>query len=200
VGEVVYHRRSHVAAAGSSGERGAHAGVYTLPYKFTSAPSVSFNIIWILLYSFITSILPSLYISTVIHGAVWKVRRLTLLPRVGTLWRCGDGLFFEVPPLASDALLITLHPLLENVLQTVCRKLQEDSGTGGFHRLITPKFRNFFQSASTTWKPQLVSLHRLHRFHECVTGFLIHFFQAEHRIKSRNADAPLRKYLVAPPS
>jgi hypothetical protein len=33
--------------------------------------------------------------------------------------RCGDGLFFEVPPLASDALLITLHPLLENVLQTV---------------------------------------------------------------------------------
>jgi hypothetical protein len=24
--------------------------------------------------------------------------------------------FFEVPPLASDALLTTLHPLLENVL------------------------------------------------------------------------------------
>jgi hypothetical protein len=35
------------------------------------------------------------------------------------LWRCGDDLFFEVPPLASDALLTTLHPLLENVLQTV---------------------------------------------------------------------------------
>jgi hypothetical protein len=35
------------------------------------------------------------------------------------LWRCGDGLFFDVPPLASDALLTTLHPLLENVLQTV---------------------------------------------------------------------------------
>jgi hypothetical protein len=50
---------------------------------------------------------------------VWKVRGLTLLLRVGTLWRCGDGLFFEVPPLASDALLRTLHPLLENVLQTV---------------------------------------------------------------------------------
>jgi hypothetical protein len=33
--------------------------------------------------------------------------------------RCGDRLFFEVPPLASDALLTTLHPLLENVLQTV---------------------------------------------------------------------------------
>jgi hypothetical protein len=38
---------------------------------------------------------------------------------IGTLWRCGDGLFFEVSPLASDALLTTLHPLLENVLQTV---------------------------------------------------------------------------------
>jgi hypothetical protein len=36
------------------------------------------------------------------------------------LWRCGDGLFFEVPPFTSDALLTTLHPLLENVvLQTV---------------------------------------------------------------------------------
>jgi hypothetical protein len=64
--------------------------------------------------------------------AVCKVRGLTLLLRVGTLWRCGDGLFFEVPPLASDALFTTLHPLLENVLQTVCRKLQEDSGTGDF--------------------------------------------------------------------
>jgi hypothetical protein len=64
--------------------------------------------------------------------AVCKVRGLTLLLRVGTLRRCGEGLFFEVPPLASDALLTTLHPLLEKVLQTVCRKLQEDSGTGGF--------------------------------------------------------------------
>jgi hypothetical protein len=27
---------------------------------------------------------------------------------------CYDGLFFEVPPFASDALLTTLHPLLEN--------------------------------------------------------------------------------------
>jgi hypothetical protein len=29
------------------------------------------------------------------------------------LWRCGDGLFFEVPPLASGALLKMLQPLLE---------------------------------------------------------------------------------------
>jgi hypothetical protein len=51
--------------------------------------------------------------------AVCEVRELTLLSQVGILWRCGDGLFFEVPALASDALLTTLHPLLENVLQTV---------------------------------------------------------------------------------
>jgi hypothetical protein len=30
--------------------------------------------------------------------AVCKVRGLTLLLRVGTLWRCGDGLIFEIPP------------------------------------------------------------------------------------------------------
>jgi hypothetical protein len=34
--------------------------------------------------------------------------------------------------LASDAVLTTLHPFLENVLHTVYRKLQEDSGAGGF--------------------------------------------------------------------
>jgi hypothetical protein len=51
--------------------------------------------------------------------AVRIVHGLILLFRVGTLWRCGDGLFFEVPPLTSDALLTTLRPLLENVLQTV---------------------------------------------------------------------------------
>jgi hypothetical protein len=51
--------------------------------------------------------------------AVCKVCGLTLLLRVGTLWKCGDGLFFEVPLLVSDSLLTTLHPLLENVLQTI---------------------------------------------------------------------------------
>jgi hypothetical protein len=35
------------------------------------------------------------------------------------LWRCDDGLFFEVPPLAGDALLTMPHPLVENVMQTV---------------------------------------------------------------------------------
>jgi hypothetical protein len=51
--------------------------------------------------------------------SICKVRGLALLLRVGTLWKCGDGLFFEVPPLASDIDLTTLHPLLENVLNTV---------------------------------------------------------------------------------
>jgi hypothetical protein len=51
---------------------------------------------------------------------VCKVRGLALLLRVGTWWRCGDGLFFEVPPLvANDALHAAFQPLLENVLQTV---------------------------------------------------------------------------------
>jgi hypothetical protein len=35
------------------------------------------------------------------------------------LWRCNDGIFFEIPPLARDAFLTTLHPLLENVLQSI---------------------------------------------------------------------------------
>jgi hypothetical protein len=51
--------------------------------------------------------------------AVHKVRGLNLLLPVGTLQRCGNSLFFKVPPLASDALLTTLHPLLENMLQTI---------------------------------------------------------------------------------
>jgi hypothetical protein len=40
------------------------------------------------------------------------------LKNINFIWRCSDGLFFEVPLLASDALLTTLHPLLKNVLQT----------------------------------------------------------------------------------
>jgi hypothetical protein len=115
---------------------------------------------------------------------------------VGNLLRCGDGLFFEVPPLLKDALLTTLHPLLANVLQTVfCRKLEKDSGTGGCDLLITSRFIfhvrfSVSKSASTTRKPQLVSLHRLHRLDGWFVGFLIHFFKAELRIQSRNADAP----------
>jgi hypothetical protein len=35
------------------------------------------------------------------------------------MWRRGDSLFLEVPPLASDELLTTLHQLFGNVLQAV---------------------------------------------------------------------------------
>jgi hypothetical protein len=86
----------------------------------------------------ISSSLICTYVHTYIHThyihtrAVWKVCGLTLLLRVGTLWRCGDGLFYEVPPLASHVLLTTLQPLFENVLQTVCHKLLVDCGTGDF--------------------------------------------------------------------
>jgi len=44
-----------------------------------------------------------------------------LLYQVGTLWRCGNGLFFEVPPLASGAFLTTLYSLLENVTGVIRR-------------------------------------------------------------------------------
>jgi hypothetical protein len=42
-------------------------------------------------------------------------------PYYSELVICGGAVtvFFEVPPLARDALPTTLHPLLENVLQTV---------------------------------------------------------------------------------
>jgi hypothetical protein len=78
------------------------------------------------------------------------------------LWRCGDGLFFELPPLTSDALLTTLHPLPENVLQTVdhfeiswLEKLRNLMGRGldcmedvlmGFHRPTFSKLNTEFNS------------------------------------------------------
>jgi hypothetical protein len=55
---------------------------------------------------------------TVYRRAVFTVCGLTLLLQVRTLWRCNEGLFFEVPPLASDALFTMLHPLIANMLQT----------------------------------------------------------------------------------
>jgi hypothetical protein len=50
---------------------------------------------------------------------IYKVYGLILLLQAGTLWRCSDSLFFEVPPLASDALPAMFHPLLKNMLQTI---------------------------------------------------------------------------------
>jgi hypothetical protein len=51
--------------------------------------------------------------------AVCKVREQTLLLQVGTMRRYDDSFFFKVPLLASNALLTMLHPLLENMLQTI---------------------------------------------------------------------------------
>jgi hypothetical protein len=38
------------------------------------------------------------------------------------LWRCGDGLFFEILPLACDSLLTTLHSLLENGVKVTLKE------------------------------------------------------------------------------
>jgi hypothetical protein len=73
--------------------------------------------------------------------AVCKVRGLILLLQIGTLWRCGDGIFFEIPPLARDALLTTLHPLLENVLQTVDHYEISCHGGAPFSWLEKPRNR-----------------------------------------------------------
>jgi hypothetical protein len=62
------------------------------------------------------------HIPTLCTMAVCKVHGLTLLLRVATSWRCSDALFFEVPPLASDALLTTLHPFLENGVTVVLKE------------------------------------------------------------------------------
>jgi hypothetical protein len=60
---------------------------------------------------------------------------------------CGGAVtvsFSKYLPWKAMHFFTTLHPLLENVLQTVCRERQEDSGTGDFDLLITSKFRNLF--------------------------------------------------------
>jgi hypothetical protein len=82
--------------------------------------------------------------------------------------------------LANDALLTALHPPLENVLQTVCQKLQEDSGTGGFDLSPLPPLENSSSS-------------------HCIFSIGLMDELQGFRIQSRNADAPLRKYPVDPP-
>jgi hypothetical protein len=79
----------------------------------------------------------------------------------------------------------TLHPLLENVLQTVCRKLQEEPQSSLFMVGNAQKSHGM----------------RSGLYGGCSNGVPpIHVFQTEHRIQSRNADSPLSKLLVAPPS
>jgi hypothetical protein len=96
--------------------------------------------------------------------AICKVRGLTLLFRVGTLWRCGDDLFFEVP---HFALLTTLHPLLEIVLQTVDH-FEISCLRAPFSWLEKHGARSGFYCGCSNGVPPL------------------HFFQAEHRIQFRS--------------
>jgi hypothetical protein len=63
--------------------------------------------------------------------------------------------FSKVPPLASDALLTTLRPLIENMFQAVCHKLQEDSGAGS---VLGLPLRG---SSFTFVSPSLKSFHHL---------------------------------------
>jgi hypothetical protein len=60
-----------------------------------------------------------IYIYIYTYEGLLKSSWTHLITPSWNLLGCGDGLFFEVPLLVSDALLTTLHPLLENVLQTV---------------------------------------------------------------------------------
>jgi hypothetical protein len=79
--------------------------------------SVNVNFIWSTNFSI--DCLRDQLVAPTHTRAVGKFRGLTLLLQVGTSWGCGDGLFYEAPTLARDALLTTLHPLLQNVLHTV---------------------------------------------------------------------------------
>jgi hypothetical protein len=84
------------------------------------------------------------------------------------VWRCGDGLFFEVPTLASDALLTTLYPLLE--------KRAADRWS----------LRNFLSRSSLLMVGKAQKSHgaRYGLYGGCSNGVPpIHFFQTEHRIQ-----------------
>jgi hypothetical protein len=99
--------------------------------------------------------------------AVWKFRGLTLLLWAGTLYRCGDGLFFEVPPLASDARLTTL---------LTSRKRAGDRWS----------LRNFLPRSSLFMVGKAQKSHG-ERSGGCYNGVPpIHFFQTEHRIQFRS--------------
>jgi hypothetical protein len=103
--------------------------------------------------------------------AVCKVRGLALFLRVGTFWRCGDGVWFwkYLPWQAMH--LTTLHPLLENVLQTV------------------DHFEISYLGAPFSWSEELRNRMgaRSGLYGGCSNGVPpILFFQAEHRIQFRS--------------
>jgi hypothetical protein len=77
-------------------------------------------------------------------------------------------------------------------LKSCCRPFDTS-----FRRIVEQAVFLPRSSLFMVWKSQKSHGSRsgFHRLDGWVVGFLIHFFQAEHRIQSLNADAPLRKQL-----
>jgi hypothetical protein len=90
--------------------------------------------------------------------AVCKVRGLTFLLRAGTSWRCGDGPFFEVPPLAKRFTSYNAPPTFRK--RAVDRWL----------------LRNFLPRSSFTWleKPR----NRMWRGLDCMADVLMGFHRS----------------------
>jgi hypothetical protein len=102
--------------------------------------------------------------------AVWKVRELTLLFRIRNLWRCGDGLFFEI----SLGKRCTSYNASPNSWKRAADRWS---------------LRNFLPQSS------LFMVGKAQKSHEARSGLYggcssgvppIHFFQAEHRIQFRS--------------
>jgi hypothetical protein len=108
------------------------------------------------------------------------------------LWKRGDGIFFEVPPLQA------MHFLQSSThfSKTCCRPF-----AASFRRILEqavylPRSSIFVVEKAPKSHGAISGLHRLDGR---VGGFLIHFFQAEHKIQSPKANAPLNKYLLRHP-
>jgi hypothetical protein len=102
--------------------------------------------------------------------AVCKVLGLTLLVRVGTLWRWDDGLSFEVPPWqAMHFLQLSTH-----FSKTCCRPL------------ITSKFLAS-ELHFHCWKSPEIAWGEIWTIWWCSNGVTpIHSFQVEHRIQFKS--------------
>jgi hypothetical protein len=105
--------------------------------------------------------------------AVCKVRGLTLLLRVWTLWRCDDGLLFRSTSPGKRCTFCNAAPTSP---KTCCRPL------------ITSKFL----VSARSFLFMIVKVHKSHGarsglYGGCSNGVPpIHFFQAEHRIQFRS--------------
>jgi hypothetical protein len=124
--------------------------------------------------------------------AVWKVRGFTFLLRVGLRGGAVTVSFSKYLPWQA------MHFLQCSIRfsKTCCRMF-----AASFRRIVEqavflPRSSLFMVGKARKSQGARSGLHRLDGW---VVGFLIHFFQTEHRIQSRNADAPPRKYLLPHP-